>query len=75
MKRAKWKMKSVSGYFRNENNVPKVRMECGHTKTDPFFNYGNETTEKVKRAYANFTNEPLKMRCYECGRASEIAPS
>ena len=68
-----WRMKTVSGFFRNPANVPKVRLECGHTKTDPIFWYGNETSNKINRAYANFTNKPLRMRCYECGKSALLA--
>lgn len=61
-----FRLREVIEEFRNVSNVPKVKLACGHIKTDPMFYYGNETRNKIKMLYHTVSGERRKVRCYEC---------
>jgi hypothetical protein len=67
---SRWKIVTVAERFNNENGVPKLRLSCGHIKTDPELSYGNETAFKIRRL-ANIMTGTEKVRCYECTKETK----
>ena len=65
---ARWKMTTVVERFLDpKNQVPRERLACGHVRTDPMFNYGNEKALQIKRAFETLSpGTPVKARCYKC---------
>ena len=71
MSKRVWKMVTVTERFRDERNIQRERLSCGHTRPDPELSSSNETTFKIKRIGEAIFGGEVKARCYKCGREAQ----
>lgn len=60
------KMRRIVEAFKDDRNIPKVRLECGHVKTDPMFYYGNEKAKAIVRLFHDVAGTFPKTPCHDC---------
>jgi hypothetical protein len=60
-------MRTVVRKFKDEKNIPREELGCGHVITDRDLYYGNETATKIKALGHAIAGTASERRCYRCG--------
>jgi hypothetical protein len=67
----KWKMVEVVERYTDEKGLRRLKLSCGHIKTDPIEFYGNEAGFQIRllgQLMDEKDGKKTKARCYKCAK-------